>query len=479
MDFLARISLATVVALLVLPMPARAQAGDADALDLRDAIAEALQHSPQLSPSDDAAEAAAIQRELARSQYRPTVTPSLNTASAPSGLSQQGLGLAVSQQLPTGGRVQASVSSMRYGSGETALHDASYTFGISQPILAAFGPGARAEVKTAERAVDSATRRLADARQRLVVSAAQAYYAVVRQRRGVELGDRALERAVTLVEMSEARARVGLSTQLDVLRAKLLESQARAGLLRDRDGLEGASEDLNVLLGRRPDSPIAVVGDLAADLRTLEQATGRSADAPVAATGTLADDALRDRLDVRNARAQLADARWNVSVANWNLLPQMNLDVSYTGHGIGSSAGAFAGFPNGWRVGVSTTYSLDRGQAAAAAALADIGIRQAEREVTDTEERAVADVRAAARSISRAAGAVELQQSALQLATEQRELATLRYERGLADNLEVIDAETTVFQAETALLGAEVDRILAFVSLERAAGTLNPDRFLQ
>jgi outer membrane protein TolC len=53
----------------------------------------------------------------------------------------------------------------------------------------------------------------------------------------------------------------------------------------------------------------------------------------------------------------------------------------------------------------------------------------------------------------------------------------LRYERGLADNLEIIDAENNVLQAEASLLGANIDRTLAFLNVQRASGALNPDRF--
>ena len=60
-----------------------------------------------------------------------------------------------------------------------------------------------------------------------------------------------------------------------------------------------------------------------------------------------------------------------------------------------------------------------------------------------------------------------------------RELATYRFERGLADNLELVDAENNLFRTESGLIDAEIDRALAMLARSRAAGILNPERFLR
>jgi outer membrane protein len=465
---------------LALSSPTLAQEAVRPSIGLRAAISEALQHSPQLLPADDAVASAGIQRRVAMAQYRPAITPTLNTGSAPAGLNQRSLGLSVSQLLPTGGQLQAVASSLSYGTGPGQLQDNGYTIGVSQPLLRGFGASAGTELKTADRALQNAERSAADARQQLVVSVTHAYFAAVRQQRLVEIGERAVERANRLVDMSEARVQVGLSTKLDALRARLLQSQARTSALRDQDAFETAVEDLNVLIGRSPRSPAIVEGDFEADMAALERLCGISANSAVQTADGLTEDALRDRLDVRIARAKVADARWNGSVAQWNLLPPMNLDISYTRRGVGASAADSAfGLLNGWRMGISSTYSLDHGRNAAAVAQAAITVRQAERAMSDAEQRAVMEVRRSSRALARVTDAVELQRKAVELALQQRELATFRYERGLADNLEVIDAENNVAQAEAALLSAEIDRALSFMTLQRASGTLEPNRFLQ
>jgi outer membrane protein TolC len=455
-----------------------AQGSQSDSpMSLSAAISQALRHSPQLHTAEDAITTAAIQRQAAQARYRPAITPTLNTGSAPGGLNQRNLGVAVSQLLASGAQVQFSANSLTTGSGPGQFTDAGYLIGISQPLLRGFGASGRTDLAAAERGAQNANRSAADAHQQLVLSVAQAYFTAVREARLSDISQRALDRAAKLVEMSEARARVGLSTQLDVLRAGLLRSQAESAALREHDALDAALDDLKILIGQGPDSALSVEGDITADLGALEQATGRSADAPIDET-TLQHGVI-SRLDVKMAQAKLSDARWNASVAQWNLLPQVNFDLSYTRRGLGGSSPDFTSPLNGWRMGVSTTYSLSRSADASAAAQAQVVVGGAERAVADAEAHAVADVRRVSRGLSRAASSIAMQTNALDLAQRQLELATFRYERGLADNLEVVDAQNNVLQAEVALLGAQIDRALAFLNLQHATGVLDPDRFLR
>jgi outer membrane protein len=464
-----RLSVAGVWLLGLAASPGAAQDPPAEPLTLRDAVRQALARSPQLTASQDARETAAIQRQAAAARFAPRISPILSTGGGSAGPSQQDLGIGVSQLLPSGAQIDGSVSSLRYGAGPGSFRDAGYMIGVSQPLLRGFGVTTRAEKLGADRAVQSAARGAEDARQQLILAVAQVFFTVVRQQRLVAETQRALERAIRLGEMSEARARVGLSTELDVLRAGLLRSQAQAAAFRDRDALEAAREDLNILVGRPADEPFTA--DDTIDLGS----TGPSS----AAEDTIARQALSARPDVRAAREHLTDLEHAASIARWNLLPQINLDVAYTHRTVGDPAAGLPDPLNGWRVGMSTSYTFDRSVGAAAAGLADVAVRSARRSVTEAEQRAVVDVRRALRAVARANDVIGVLRNSLDLARQQSTLAAMRFERGLADNLEVVDAETSVFQAQTALIGAELDRAMSVLYLQRATGALNPSELFK
>ena len=134
-----------------------------------------------------------IEHTVAVSRYTPKVSPILSTEAFPDGSSQQSLGISVAQLLPSGAQVRGSLDASRFGAGVLGQGSTGYTVGVSQPLLRGFGATDRAELRSAARAEDAASRSAEDLRQQLVLAVAQAYFAVVRQQRLVSESERALE----------------------------------------------------------------------------------------------------------------------------------------------------------------------------------------------------------------------------------------------------------------------------------------------
>jgi outer membrane protein TolC len=61
-------------------------------------------------------------------------------------------------------------------------------------------------------------------------------------------------------------------------------------------------------------------------------------------------------------------------------------------------------------------------------------------------------------------------------AAQQHRLATLRYQRGLASNFDVVDAEGSLLSSRTALVGLLTDHQVARIQLLRVLGTLDVER---
>jgi outer membrane protein len=438
-------------------------------LTLRQAIVEALAASPALRVPDDGRTLALIRERQSAARFGLKVTPSFQTGSDPFGLNQRTMGVAVAKRLPSGTTIRMDATSSQFGESAASWRDTGYAIGISQPLLRGWTAVGSADLRQAQRNTQSATRAYVDARQRLVVAVADAYFSIVRARRLVDAAERALDRASRLRTSSEARAKAGLATELDVLRADLLASQAEAALAGERETLETAIDALKILIGRGPDAAIDVADAEVGDL-------GAPADEPVE---RFVRDALDSRVDVREARDRIDDAKRAQTVARWNLLPPITFDAQYSRRGIGGgpAAAAFATLFNGWRFGVSTSYALDRSEETAAAAAAAVTVRAVERDAEDTERRVADEVRRAYRAWTRTLTTVAIQSKAVGLAERQVELAQIRYERGVAGNFDVTDAENNLFQAQAALIGAQVERALAGLTLRRVSGTIDPDAF--
>jgi outer membrane protein TolC len=452
-----------------------AQAQDAPPLTLRAAVAEALDRSPLLAESDWTLRGAEVRRDAARSSFGMRLTPSLSSGFESLGLVQQNLGIGVAKRLATGAEVSADISSFRYDGTIGDQRDAVASVRVSQPLLSGFGRVARADLDRASRAVESARRGGAAARQQLILTVAEAFYAVVRHERGRDAAQQARDRAMTLQESAVARTAVGLATELDVMRARLLAGQAEATLAREIEALDAARDRLRHTIGRPLDAPLVIdVQALAADGRSAGVPAGPH-EAPLDVEALVAH-ARAQRADVMDARAEVETARRTVEVTKWQVLPPLTLEVGYTRRSTwaGGPPTPLAQPDGGWHLAVVSGAGLGVGAARATVRAATLAAAAAERRARDVDDRVAIEVRAAARSVTRTGGAIRLSEDAVALARRQRELVDLRFQRGLATSLDVVEAESMLFQSETGAIAAQIDHALARLSLERTAGTLDP-----
>lgn len=434
-----------------------------DPLRLRDAVSEALQRSPDLAPLDDAIVRAQLDQRRAEAPFGFRWTPALSGGSNPAGYSTRALGLTLTRRLATGTDVYVSGLSQSFALAGGAYRDSGYAVGFTQAIASLFTPVAKSALTAARRAVTSSERRRDQGRQQIILSVSDAYVTVVGAERLSGAADRALARARALHTASLKRSEAGLDTQLDVLRAELLVSQAEMTAGERLDALATAREQLNAAIGRPLDAPIVLEADILVPAID-DRATDRRDPLAVA---------LASRADLQEQRAHVQDVRRRQTESRWNLLPPFNLNVEYSQRGLGSPFEALMRPYNGWHVGVTSTYQLDRTEQVTAAAVADLEVRAAERDAHTAEQRAIAEVRRAERAVTRADQATAIQRQAVDVAARQQRLARLRYERGLADNLAIVDAENAMMQAETASIAAELARRLARLQLRYAIGTLS------
>ena len=458
------------------------EAAAVDGLGLHEVLAIALRMSPTLYGPGDSLARATIQETYTRSQYALQVTPYLSTGGEPYGTGAPIFGVNVSKRLPTGTEVRFTANTFAYDLAGIGYREGGYSFWLTHPLLQGFGPAPRAPLEDARRGVESAQRGFDMAQQQLVLNVARAYFGIVRLQRLVQASELALERAARLKTASEARMRVGLATRLDVLRADLFSARAQATLADRMTALEDQTDGLKLLLGRALGVELRIAGDDIDDYSNpsaLEDAgvvLNESAD-PMR---VLVSTAMTHRIDVREARDRVADANRSASVAKWSLLPRLDFTAGYSQRNIGSPfARNLDDLYGGFRIGLTSSYSLDRSGEVANFDTAALSVRAEERALVDLNQRVAAEVRHAYRAMRRAEVTTGIQAQALDMSEQQLRLAQLRYERGLAGNFDVVDAESNLFESQSSLISARVDHALAGLALELAMGLLEPASILR
>jgi outer membrane protein TolC len=419
--------------------------------------------------SADAVTSSRLREGVSRAQFYPKVTPSYQRSSENSQF-----GIDAQQKMPwTGGTLTASAQMRSTLSNldtvdTTPLPRASdFRLLLTQPLLRGFGPNATFnDLRNSRRGREAQERQFELGRQRLVVDVTRSYYQVLQQRQLLAVARQSLARSEGLRRASTARLEVGLVSKLDVYRAELQASQAQESMLRAETSLDSELERFRTLLGLSPADPlqpeaVAIPEELHDEIEPVE---------------VLIQRALENRLDLLETRDEVGDSRRAASLAKQNLLPQLDVNVGVTQFGTGTTFGhSISTGDRQVNVFFSTSYPLEHSSDAANRASAELDVATRERTLRQRQLDVESEVRTAVREMRSIRKSIELQRKGVEVAEQQRRLATLRYQRGLASNFDVVDAEGSLVVARSALVGLVTSYQVALVDLRRVTGTLEVD----
>ncbi|HVR72619.1 MAG TPA: TolC family protein [Vicinamibacteria bacterium] len=435
------------------------------AIGLAGAVALALEGNFEVLSAADDVRAAELGYSARRADFFPKLTPTFDRFG-----DDTAFGAELGQRLPWSGGslVGGAVLQSRPEEPIPLARSSVVSFELRQPLLRGFGPNRTYfELRNSRRSREGRARALERSRQRIAVEVTRAFYQVVEQRALLAVARQSLRRSQSLQSASEARLAVGLVSKLDVFRAQLQAAQAQESMVRAQASLDDALERFRFLLGRPPGDglqpeAVSLPEELPADVEPVE---------------VLVPRALANRLDLHESRDEVEDARRFSSVARQNLLPQLDLRVGWVGRGLGPSYGG------AWRTadrqltwGLETSFPLERSSDRADRALAEIQVATRERTLRQRELEIESEVRRAWRDLDQIRKSALLQKAAREVAEQQHRLATLRYQRGLASNFDVVEAEESLVLARSALVSLLARYQVERVDLLRTLGTLDVER---
>jgi outer membrane protein, multidrug efflux system len=251
----------------------------------------------------------------------------------------------------------------------------------------------------------------------------------------------------------------GTASELDYQGALSLVANARATLAQLQRQRSLDENNLVLLLGQ-PLPP-----DLPGGAPTLAQTT----PVPELPVG-LSADVLQRRPDIRAAEAQLIAANFNIGATRAAFFPQVTLTAS-AGSISSELSGLFKGGSWGWGVAPQLVQTLfDSGRNAAnqrfAEAGRDIALAQYDKAI-QSAFREVADALAGRTTLVDQTLALQDQTAA---DAARLRLAELRYRNGVASNLDLLDAQRSLFATQQQAVLAQLAQAQNQVSLYKALG---------
>ncbi len=312
----------------------------------------------------------------------------------------------------------------------------------------------------AQGALVTATREdLRDVQVSLSAELARAYFDLRGAQEQLAVAQRNAENQRRTLEVTRQRLEAGRGTAFDTERALAQLNFTLATIPAVQSRVADAQYQIGVLVGR---PPAAVANEL--------QVAVALPDFPKAVSVSSPDSVVRHRPDVSAAERQLAAERAFVGAAKADYLPRLTVGGSA---GYSSAALNALGDNGTFRYAVGPVLSwpfLNLGRIKAGVDVAQARRAEAEAQYNQTVLRALQEVESALIGYRTTRARVERIQDAASASERAAELARLRFSGGVADFLQVLDAERTQLDAENQLAQSRTDAATAYAALYKALG---------
>lgn len=262
---------------------------------------------------------------------------------------------------------------------------------------------------------------------------------------------------------NERRFAAGTVPRFNVLRAEVELANARPKLIRARNALRIAKNNLANLLGY--DVPRTAVEDI-----PLQLAGKLEADASDIELSVALAKALEQRSELAALRKAERLRKEAIVNAEAGLKPSAQIVAGLNSHSSRFSQHLTRDI-SGWDIGWQASWNifdgkLTKGKIAEATALH----RKAQEDIDDVARRIELDVRTAYSNFLEAKEVLESQKKVQEQAEEALRLAIARSEAGSGTQLDVLNAQTALTEARTTQIVALHDFSVARAKLERAMG---------
>jgi outer membrane protein TolC len=409
-------------------------------LSLREAIQRALNSNLGATGLNSAVRQAAGQSQIARSALLPNVSGYLAETITQVNLAAEGF------------RIHIPIPGFNFPTIVGPYNNIDLRGSVTQSVL---DLTAINNYRASSDAVHAAQFSLRDARDTIVLAVCGEYLQIIATRERVASAHAQLDTANALLQQTQQKRGVGLVAQIDVDRSEVEQLTQQQRVI----SLETELAKQKIALARITGLPSNADYDLTDDVPF--------AAAPSLDLETAIHQALDHRADIRAAEAQVRAAEHALSAARDERLPSLSVNGNYGAIGT-NPAQASATFSAAATLNIPV-WQGGRSEGDIKEAQATLAQRQAELE--DIKAQVESDVRNAYLDLQAATSQLKLAQRNLQVNRETLDLTRQRFDAGVTDNVEVVQAQESLTSAELDQINSIFAHNVAKLSLARATAS--------
>ncbi|HET7622438.1 MAG TPA: TolC family protein [Gemmatimonadaceae bacterium] len=434
-------------------------------LSLDDALRAAEAASEDVAIAEAGVERAHGQQYQARSQFLPQISGS---ASYTRTLRSQFQRLAGSSDTTTGPpncntfesrvdttaplpqRIRLLESSLGCASGGTSLGSFQsvgfgaanqYNLGLSVSQNIFTGGRITAQVRQANAARTGSEIALTSARAQVMLDVAQAYYDAVLADRLLNIAEATLTQAETTLSQTRLAKQVGNQPEFELLRARVTRDNQLPVVIQQRSARDLAYLNLKRLLKMPLDEKLSLTTNL-------DDTTSSPGTRLAALLSTPSDTSAAERSPVRQARQNVLAQRSAVAVARAERLPTITLSSAFGRVAFPTGFPSWDQFLTNWTVSASLQLPIFLGGAIRGdKMIAEANEREAEARLRQTTQLAAVDTRNAIAQLRAAEAQYAASSGTEDQASRAYDIAQLRYREGISTQTELSASRIQLQQA--------------------------------
>lgn len=430
-------------------------------LTLADVIDLALRGNRSLLSSGYGVESQEFSVDAARSEFEWKIFPKA-AAAASDETRRLGGGVTVTKKFAPGPVASLSPEIARnYNADDDEAYGSQLDISLTVPLLRGFGSDVNLNnVAAARYSLRTARRSYYLVKVSTVLEAVAAVYTIVQQRELVDLYQEQIERFQSHAVVAGAREKIGLATPIDVFRARIRLKDAQDSLNRAQEALRNAGDRLKIVLATPLEQALNVTAPL---------------DCPPVDTGIYqaVETALQQRVELKQADDDLQEAKRASHLAKNDLNPQLDLVANYTRlDNDDTFAGASRLSEEQWGINLTSTTDWSRTAEKATYRQSLLNVKRAELNRSVRSDGIIREVRQFYEALQKARQRMQIRNDQIDQAQGKLALARIKFSHGMADNFNLIEAETELQEARSNLLTAKIEYIVGTYRLRAAVGTL-------
>lgn len=308
--------------------------------------------------------------------------------------------------------------------------------------------------RSASEGLKAAQFNLKNARELVVLAVGNSYLQSIAAAARVETAEAQVKSAKALYEKASDQLKAGLTPAIDALRSQVELQTRQQQLILARNQLAKSNLSVARIIGLPPGQ-----GFVLTEKAPYEALSALPLEAYL-------QHAYKERADFQGALAQVRSAELAKKAAHAGHYPSLDLNANY------GDIGVTPGQSNGtWEVIGGVNIPIFAGNRVHADILeADAELKQARSQLGDLRGRIDYEVRAALLDLNAAAEQVEVARNSVDLAEQALTQSQDRFTAGVADNLEVVQAQEAVASAHENYIESLYAHNLAKVELAYAIG---------